>query len=185
MGLYNFLERFVEPVLAGRVTQTIRNPKAKPDYIGDVMHLYTGLRHTWRQLLFRAPCVRVQTVVIWRNGDVWLAEGAPDYSLLGEEAARNLPSLAARATALDQAARDAFAVADGFLRFDAMIEHYHQNRVRLPFYGGVWHWDYSRRFVEKDGASFGAKSNRPARKEVTGLALIEPAGGPARIGGGR
>lgn len=120
MGLYNFQPRFVDAILAGTKTHTIRAARAHPDKPGSTMHLYTGLRHKGARLLGRWPCVKVEEIHIepWNTADdkarVWI-----DY----EE--------------LDLDEKQALARRDGFADFPEMVRFW---KGRLPFDGHIIHW---------------------------------------------
>ena len=142
MGLYNFQRRFVAPILAGDKTHTIRAPREYMDYPGATMHLYTGLRQKGAKLIFRAPCVQVDTILIYHRA-IWLSEGVPLHglsksgwaALWGHEEAKGF-------TRLDPTETDRLAQRDGFFDFLDMETFW---MGRLPFYGGIWHWDYRNR----------------------------------------
>src|SRR3954463_15453697 len=72
MGLYNFRERFVNPILAGTKRHTIRARRHNPDRPGSTLHLYTGLRRKGARLLMRAPCTAVSEIEIAERGTIRL-----------------------------------------------------------------------------------------------------------------
>ena len=116
MGLYNFQQMFVEPILSGRKKHTIRAHRKHPDKPGDIMHLYTGLRTKKAKLLMRSPCVKVEEIVIEELCTVQVYVDGVE---------------------LDSAERQRLAVADGFKDFAEMKEFW---RGRIPFSGQVIHW---------------------------------------------
>ena len=116
MGLYNFKKRFVPLILRGEKTHTIRATRKYPDKPGTVCHLYTGLRTKRTQLLMRAPCVKVEEILITSAGEI-IIEGSQ----------------------LDPAERKAFARRDGFEDFTDMAAFW---KGRLPFTGHVTHWRF-------------------------------------------
>jgi len=118
MGLYNFQPRFVPKILAGRKTHTIRSIRANPDKPGNMLHLYTGLRHKGAKLLMRVPCVRVEEIVI------------TDTPLL---------RLIVDGHLLDSDEEQALARRDGFKNFAEMIAFWNG---RLPFKGHIIHWKF-------------------------------------------
>lgn len=132
MGLYNFQSRFVPKILAGEKTHTIRGDRAYPDVVGDIMHLYTGLRTKKARLLMRRECVKVEPIAITRetavvdppSGDAWEVVNV----IIGDER-------------LSPDECNAFARRDGFESFGDMMEFW---RGRLPFYGCVYHWRFER-----------------------------------------
>lgn len=113
MGLYNFNPRFVDPILRGDKTHTIRARRRHPDSPGAMMHLYTGLRQKGARLLMRRECVKVQDIEITDDG----------VRLDGED--------------LDVGELNALARSDGFHNWRDMREFW---RGRLPFAGNVFHW---------------------------------------------
>lgn len=120
MGLYNFKARFVDQILAGHKTHTIRGTRKRTDRPGNTMHLYTGLRQKNARLLMRVPCVRVDAITISVHHEVTLGE-----ELLSSDEC------------------DALARRDGFATFAEMMEFW---EGRLPFEGHVYHWDPAKRF---------------------------------------
>jgi len=53
VGIYNFQQRFVPLIMAGRKTHTIRAHREHADKPGNMLHLYTGLRQPNATLLMR------------------------------------------------------------------------------------------------------------------------------------
>ena len=115
MGLYNFKARFVDAILNGSKTHTIRGVRKQPDKPGNTMHLYTGLRQQGARLLLRAPCIRVEAIYIDKQQHVFLGE----EQLSADEC-------------------ESMAVRDGFTSFADMMTFW---EARLPFHGHVYHWD--------------------------------------------
>jgi hypothetical protein len=67
--LLNFQPRFVPFILDGTKTHTIRAIRRGPDpRVGETCHCYTGLRRKGAQLLGRWPCVKVEDVLIFKDG---------------------------------------------------------------------------------------------------------------------
>lgn len=119
MGLYNFQERFVPFILSGAKTHTIRATRKYPDKLGNTLHLYTGLRVKGKtRLLMRAPCVKVETILI-RS----LEPSMFDVFIDGNEL--NLDEL------------ERLAKRDGFSGWADMAAFW---KGRLPFTGHVIHW---------------------------------------------
>jgi hypothetical protein len=154
MGLYNFAPYFVEGVLDGTLRQTIRSPRLRQDKPGDVMHLYTGLRRPGATLLWRCPCIRAEALVIWESGEIWIGDGNPlpsGLSSVGWEHLKQLRTIEALMEKgfrlLLMADREQFARADGFDNWAYWIRTW--RRSKLPFYGGIWHWDYERRTKDR------------------------------------
>ncbi len=113
MGLYNFQSRFVPKILAGEKTHTIRAVRANPDKPGNVLHLYTGLRHKGARLLMRVLCVKVEEIEI-----------SPLYVKID-------------GVVLGDSEEEALARRDGFANFADMMAFWEE---RLPFRGHVLHW---------------------------------------------
>jgi hypothetical protein len=113
MGIYNFKSRFVDKILSGEKTHTIRAIRVHPDKPGNTLHLYTGLRRNGARLLLRATCTKVQEIEI-RANSVWI-----DGNILFLDECEQL------------------ARRDGFENFAAMWEFW---KDRLPFEGHIIHW---------------------------------------------
>lgn len=114
MGLYNFKPRFVDAILSGAKTHTIRATRKHADVPGRTMHLYVGLRQKGARLLMRRRCVRVQDVEITALG----------VTIDGVD--------------LDQDELDALARSDGFPHgWPQMLSFW---TGRLPFVGNIYHW---------------------------------------------
>lgn len=131
MGLYNFKQRFVMPILDGSKTHTIRPKRRNADRPGKTCHLFTGLRTRKASLLFRAPCIAVDDIVITADRRVLIN---------GEE--------------LSEDEKNAFAFRDGFRAFGESrafeeMMRFWESIHRLPFDGDVIHWDYKRRTLAK------------------------------------
>lgn len=121
MGLYNFKERFVPRILDGSKTHTIRPERARADKPGNMLHLYTGLRHKGARLLMRVPCVAIETIEIDSCGHECNCD--PMIWIDGIE--------------LSESEREAFAIRDGFDSFHDFMEFW---AGRLPFKGQIVHW---------------------------------------------
>jgi uncharacterized protein YqfB (UPF0267 family) len=121
MGLYNFQSRFVPKILAGEKTHTIRSSRANPDKPGNVLHLYTGLRHKGARLLMRVECVKIEQIEIDACGHECNCDA----------------SVAIDGVELGESERQALAVRDGFTDFDEMLDFW---AGRLPFRGQIIHW---------------------------------------------
>jgi hypothetical protein len=124
MGLYNFQPRFVDHILAGKKTHTIRAARKIVDSPGKTMHLFTGLRQKGARLLFRAPCVKRESI------QIEFAAGIFMISIDGQ--------------VLDREERELLAMRDGFSSFADMMQFW---TGRLPFAGHVFHWDFSKRIL--------------------------------------
>ena len=125
MGLYNFQERFVQPMLSGRKNHTIRAIRAHPDKPGNTLHLYTGLRTKHAKLLMRVPCVKIEEIEITESR---LARGVVASTRI---------SVKIDGVELDRGEKNALAYRDGFNSFEDMMHFW---KGRLPFHGHVIHW---------------------------------------------
>jgi hypothetical protein len=76
MPAYNFKPEFVDDILTGRKTSTIRalgkRPPPKP---GETLYLFTGMRTKKCRKLLTVPCLQVSHIVIKRGG--MLIDGKP------------------------------------------------------------------------------------------------------------
>ncbi|HVB59124.1 MAG TPA: hypothetical protein VNE63_22175 [Candidatus Acidoferrales bacterium] len=125
MGLYNFQPHFVPFILSGEKTHTIRAMRVHPDKPGDVLHLYTGLRHKGARLLMRVPCVKIEEIRI--HGDDRTMPWDPfQIAINGIE------------LGLDEC--EALARRDGFPDYHEMMKFW---GGRLPFHGHIIHWRYA------------------------------------------
>lgn len=67
MVAYNFQPEFIEPILSGRKTSTIRpNGKRRDARAGELVQLYTGMRSPDCLRLLEAPCLRAVPIEIHR-----------------------------------------------------------------------------------------------------------------------
>jgi hypothetical protein len=116
MGLYNFKAQFVDFILSGKKTHTIRAPRKHPDKPGNTLHLYTGLRQKGARLLMRATCVKVEEIVITNT---------------------KLKRIVIDGHMLDMDEEESLARRDGFKNFADMVKFW---KGRLPFKGNIIHW---------------------------------------------
>jgi hypothetical protein len=114
VGLYNFQPRFVPMILSGEKTHTIRSIRANPDKPGNILHLYTGLRHKGARLLMRVFCVKVEEIQI----SPMMYVSIDGHGLRADE-------------------EEQLARRDGFANFAEMMQFW---AGRLPFRGHVVHW---------------------------------------------
>lgn len=117
MGLYNFREQFTAKILSGEKQHTIRRIRAVPDKPGNMLHLYTGLRHKGAKLLMRVSCVKVEEIEIDVDETITI-----DGHILSEDEC------------------EALARRDGFRDFLEMCEFWDGRR---PFKGHIIHWQFS------------------------------------------
>jgi len=121
MGLYNFQPRFVPFILDHSKTHTIRSDRVHRDNAGNIMHLFTGLRHPGARCLMRCPCVKVERIEITEMPHILI-----DGNMLTEDECNQL------------AWRDGFRPADKDDAFITMMEFW---SGRLPFFGHIYHWN--------------------------------------------
>jgi hypothetical protein len=133
MGLYNFQPRFVPKILSGEKTHTIRSIRRFPDQPGDLMHLYTGLRHKGARRLMCVPCVKVEEIEI-KDG-IFFDEKHASVTIDGVN--------------LDRSECELLARRDGFDSFEQMIQFW---RGRLPFRGHIIHWRFERKSAKRKAA---------------------------------
>lgn len=118
--VFNFKARFASRVLDGTKRQTVRRARAdgRVPKSGDMAACYTGLRTARSCLLVRAPIVECSFVEI---------------DFLDRKIAIDGDVLSARDA-------DAFAVADGFLDFNAMLNFFEDEHGGEVFNGFVAKW---------------------------------------------
>jgi hypothetical protein len=132
--LLGFKRRFVPLVEEGSKTHTIRSKRKRAPRAGEICHCYVDPRQKTMRLLGRWPCILVEDISIEADGTVAGVMVVVNGSVLDEDE-RNL-----------LAWRDGFRPTGSSERdpgqaFTAMLEFW---RRRLPFYGDIIHWDYSR-----------------------------------------
>lgn len=128
MGLYNFKERFAPFILDGRKRHTIRATRKVPDKVGNIAHLYTGLRTKNVKLLGRYPICRIEEIKITVECDC----AAPDCPL-------DSPRVFVGGEELFSDERETLARLDGFEDFTEMKAFW---KGRLPFKGEIIHWQF-------------------------------------------
>jgi hypothetical protein len=133
MGLYNFQKRFVQPIQSGQKKHTIRATRRHPDKVGNIAHLYTGLRvKNAARLLGRYPIVRIEEIEIFEGCQCHKPTNPPcplafRVKIAGEE--------------LNGDEREKLARLDGFENFKEMQQFW---KGRLPFKGQIIHWNPSK-----------------------------------------
>jgi len=116
MPAYNFKKEFAAKVEAETKRQTIRKPRKRPTVVGDILHLYTGIRtKKCRRLLPPVACHCVFDVLITEKG-----ARLDDYVVKEE----NLNTFARR---------------DGFESWDEMKDFF-EKQYGLPFEGKIICW---------------------------------------------
>jgi len=129
MPLLNFKTRFVPFILTGAKTHTIRATRVRPTKPGDVLHLYTGLRHKGARLLFRAVCTHVNDIQIRQTRSGCFASLKDvEISIDGE--------------ILDPSEMELLAQRDGFASLVEMMRFWQEPKNRLPFHGQIINWKF-------------------------------------------
>lgn len=119
--LLNFKRQFATDVESGKKHQTVRATRKdrKIPSVGDIACCYTGLRTRASRLLRESPIISVRRVRICHEFDGQLVV---DGELLTHEA------------------RTAFARADGFDHWGAMLQFFADNHGRHDFEGFCVEW---------------------------------------------
>lgn len=127
MGLYNFQKRFVVPILNHTKRHTIRATRRHPDKVGNIAHLYTGLRvKNAARLLGRFPIVKIEDIEITAKCDLDCCTLKTHVTIAGFH--------------LDEGESEKLARLDGFESFKEMAAFW---KGRLPFKGQIIHWNPS------------------------------------------
>jgi uncharacterized protein YqfB (UPF0267 family) len=122
--LLGFKQRFVEPILSGRKTQTIRNPRKIRPKVGEVMHMYTGLRTKYCKFICNNhKLISIQNITIsaWCKANNIKVRVSVDKRIL---TASEIEELAIR-DGFDNTADFAWYFLDGKPRYKAKMELYH------------------------------------------------------------
>lgn len=64
MPALNFERRFVEAILSGRKTSTLRLPRKRPIKVGDRLYLYTGMRTKYCRKVMETTTMRVTPITM-------------------------------------------------------------------------------------------------------------------------
>lgn len=136
MAVFNFKERFIEPIERGTKGGTIRAYRRHPQKLDMPMHLYHGLRQfspAYRiQPSDTVPfCVAIYSVIITKSCEVHTS----NILNLPKSAARNPGIWTSRKLTVDERAR--LARFDGFDSFAEMMSFWDG---RLPFLGHWYCW---------------------------------------------
>ena len=129
MGPYNFKERFAPFILDGRKRHTIRATRKVRDKVGNIAHLYVGLRTKWAFLLGRYQIIKIEPIEI--------LHGCTCKQVACEHSVRVL--IADQELSADE--REKLARLDGFEDFTEMKAFW---KGRLPFRGEIIHWNPSK-----------------------------------------
>lgn len=117
MPTLNFQKQFTPLVELGSKRQTIRGRRKRPIRVGDTLYLYTGMRTKACRRLGEVVCAKVADVVVEES-----------YLIVGMNCYRSWDYRC-----------DAFARADGFPSFEAMLEWF-RRQYGLPFRGQLIKW---------------------------------------------
>jgi hypothetical protein len=123
MPILNFKAQFIEPIQTRVKAHTIRATRKIPVKPGDLLYLYTGLRHKGAYRILPEPvvCTRVESITIKDAGQMC----TPRFSIHVE------------GYVLDKYECERLAHADGFDSFGDMMKFW---EGRLPFEGQIIHW---------------------------------------------
>jgi len=128
MGLYNFKERFAPFILDGRKRHTIRATRKVRDRVGNIAHLYTGLRTRKATLLGRYPIIKIESIEI-----------IPDCPCNQHHCLKPIRvRISDEELSPDECEK--LARLDGFENFAEMKAFW---KGRLPFKGEITHWNPS------------------------------------------
>jgi len=151
MPAYSFKERFVPMVKDGSKSQTIRSFRKTPPKVGQLAHLYYGMRTKYcTKLVDPSPGItKVHCIAVLENGDVkiydtnWL--DASDIKI----AEKGGKIEGVDSYTLPAPAKDSLAWRDGFRHdndqgeregcFDVMVRWWKQTH-ELPFVGNLIKW---------------------------------------------
>lgn len=128
MGLYNFKQRFAPFITSGKKRHTIRATRKHRDVVGNIAHLYTGLRTKNTQLLGRFPVVRVEAIEIVSG-----CSADPECHCSAKVLIAGVE--------LDKQETEKLARLDGFKSFREMKQFW---RGRVPFAGEIVHWKFTK-----------------------------------------
>lgn len=122
MVAYSFKRQFVAPIRAGTKAQTIRAHRKRHARPGEAVQLYAGMRTRHCERII--PDVRCRDVVdVHLDFDAWQ------------------PIIKVGTVLLLPAAREQFAIQDGFDDLAAMRAFWRENHGRNPFRGVLISWE--------------------------------------------
>jgi len=119
----NFRRRFVDAILAGTKTQTIRKAGKRKFRVGQALQLYTGQRTGKCQKIMDAKVVELQYIEI----DLDKYDGFV------------IPEIIVNGRPLTTEEIEELASIDGFETWDAFIEFF-ADKYPSPFYGRIIKW---------------------------------------------
>ena len=151
MTAYSFKAQFVQPILDGTKTGTIRGiGKKRHARPGEKVQLYIGMRTKHCQRIAEFDCVRTNEIELdlTRVCVPWLPTGG----------------LVSNGVPIDgKSARDEFARADGFKDFEALIDFWLLNHGAIHFRGVHIIWRHEPQALNGSLPGHPAKGPRPNR----------------------
>lgn len=121
MVAYSFNKQFIEPILSGRKSGTIRaHGKRRHAMSGETLQLYTGMRTRSCQLIAESQCQDVKEVRL-----IFRPTAAHDRLWIGRET-------------VSPAEREAFAIGDGFASWRELRAFWSENHPGVDDFSGVW-----------------------------------------------
>ncbi len=155
MPAYSFKERFVQFVLDGSKSNTIRSRRKHPAKPGDILYLYTGLRTKHCRKLREEECLFVQTILINHRGNVFLHHSRIDDKEAADLLTRpeNYPCPMFKDSSWKELSipeKNRLAWLDGFRPIGSTLDHpfgafsmmlrFWEDTHALPFIGDLIHW---------------------------------------------
>ncbi|MEN6292769.1 MAG: hypothetical protein ABFD07_12240 [Methanobacterium sp.] len=116
MPALNFKKQFIDIIINGEKSQTIRAKRKKPIKKGDHLYLYTAMRTKQCKKIGEATCSQIYEIYINTFGAVYIN----DNILSGRQVKQ-------------------LAIADGFATGKEMIDWF-ENTHGLPFSGHIIYW---------------------------------------------
>lgn len=116
MPALNFKKQFIDKIINGEKSQTIRAERKKPIKKGDHLYLYTAMRTKQCKKIGEATCSQIYKIYINTYGEIFIND-----NMLSEGQAKQL------------------AIADGFDTGEEMVAWF-RNTHGLPFSGHIIYW---------------------------------------------
>lgn len=153
MPAYSFNERFVQFVLDGSKTQTVRSRRRNPAKPGDTLYLYYGLRTKHCRKLREEKCTMATSLVVCDDKVIIYTRPLSNLEL---EVARTKPTAFPAEVVWEGPDGDLFAWLDGFRpegstredprgAFELMLRFWRQTHS-LPWAGDIIYWRQSKTF---------------------------------------
>lgn len=115
MVAYSFQPRFVDPILTGTKTQTIRAIGRRRHVVpGELLQLYRGMRTKHCKLIIQAQCASVRRIELDFVRERYRIEGGPWRPI-----------------------SRIFAETDGFASVDDMMQFWHKHHRGVEMFRGV------------------------------------------------